>query len=165
MSNLSPAQLNPTYVVTLDLTKTLAEMIKAGAYAYANFDINEKNFPMRRPEARVDSAYLTSPPEISLELIHYNQVMMTQEVKADFARRGLVPGELAHLLALCMHPQYKDLQRQFSLIALGSSWVDPDGYRRVPCLDGLGGGRYLYLRRVVPGYGWDGDCRFVAVRK
>ena len=75
---------------------------------------------------------------------------------------GLSPANLPELLAFGeTHPE---VQRQFTIIALGSVWQRSIGCRYVPCLDGSGdGGRLLCLGRVE--VDWSDYCGFATVRK
>ena len=57
-----------------------------------------------------------------------------------------------------------EFQRQFSVVALGSSWVDLRGYRSVPCFNGWDGERGLDLC-WTDDYDWGVGWRFLAVRK
>ncbi len=149
------------YHVTIDPAKTLAQMIEAGKYDYAHPVIHEKNFPSETSTG--NGPYRTAPTDISLVLVHFNKAMKTREIEAELDRRGLRTATLAELLAL--GAKRPELQRQFPLIALGSSWVGPDGLRRVPCLVGNDDGRDLRLGWGDPDGKWREDCRFVAVRK
>ncbi|MBU4315415.1 hypothetical protein KJ673_03345, partial [Patescibacteria group bacterium] len=73
----------------------------------------------------------------------------------------LRPGKIEELLAF--GATYPEVQRQFPIICLGSSWVDRGGRRHAPFLSGYGSGRELRLGWC--GSVWDGYCRFLAVRK
>ena len=145
--NAKPGQ----YVVSVDYGMSLAGMIVAGQYDWKNSDINAKNFPVAG-EGVV---------ETKLELIHLNKVASTDEVEAYLEKNGLRPATLAELLAF--GAMFPEIQREFPVIALGSSWVDPDGNRDVPCLNWNGSERYLNL--YWDGSDWYEICRFLAVRK
>ncbi len=139
------------YSVTVNCDMPLADMIAAGRYDWKNDNITAQNFPIQGSG--------TSKTEIAL--FHFNRGMSTEAVLAELDKRGYRPATLPELLALgAVHPE---LQRQFPIVALGSVWRDLDGCRRVACLDGGGAGRDLFL--VWCERGWDGLCRFAAVRK
>lgn len=77
-------------------------------------------------------------------------------------KNGYVPGNKEELYALGINPETSDLQRQFWIVALGSSTMD-------------GGSRYVAMlcsassRRILGsnwfGREWDSDHRFLFVRK
>lgn len=139
------------YPVAVDYTKTIDEMVSAGHYDWKNDDINSKNFSVSG-EGVVN---------VNLELIHLNKMISSEDVLAYLEKNGMRPATIAELLAFgATHPE---VQREFSIICLGSSWVDSDGDRLVPCLYGGGSGRGLSLRWFVGG--WNVHCRFLAVRK
>ena len=139
------------YCVTIDYGMKLSEMIDAGHYDWKNGDINEKNFPVTG-EGTV---------EVSPELVHFDRVIGTSEVEAELDKMGLRPATIEELLAF--GATYPDVQREFPIIALGSSWVDRLGRRSVPFLCSLGSRRYLRL--VWFDDLWLEFCRFLAVRK
>ena len=139
------------YPVTVDYRKTIEEMIEAGRYDWKNPDINAKNFPVSGEDTL----------EANLELVHLNMVAGTKEVETYLEANGLRAATLEELLAF--GATYPNIQREFPIVAIGSSWVYPDGDRLVPGLSGDGSERDLFLN-------WnDGDwldvCRFLAVRK
>lgn len=156
-----PKNESQQYIVTIDPTKTLVQMIEAGKYDYANPDINEMNFPLEKSEG--DGPYRTASTDVSLELVHFNKVMTTREIEAELDRRGLRSATLLEILAF--GAKYPEIQREFPLVALGSSCVRPGGDRGVPCLGRGGSGRHVYLGWDVPKGRWGEDCRVVAVRK
>ncbi|MEK7576903.1 MAG: hypothetical protein AAB482_04405 [Patescibacteria group bacterium] len=140
------------YPVIIDFSLTLAAMIKAGKYNWVNDSITARNFPMKGEETA----------EVTIKLIHFSRVMENGDaVIHKLDRKGMRPATIEELLALGQ--VYPDLQRKFPIVALGSVWRSPRGYRYVPYLWGNAGGRDLYLlwfdRR------WNGHSRFAAVRK
>lgn len=160
--------LGDTYHVTVDYTRSLAEMIVAGRYDWANSDINGKNFPIERPELVAQTGkgpYRTPEPTtgsiVELVLIHLDRVVSTADVLRYFHENNLRPGDLPTLLALA--ESNPGLQQEFPIIALGSSWVNPHGNRNVPCLWDVDVGRELNLHRC--GSEWDSYYRFLAVSK
>jgi hypothetical protein len=139
------------YDVEVDYGLTVAKAVKAGRYDYVNPNITAQNFPAKRS----DKAATT------VELVHFDKYMPSDEAKAELDGMGLRPAELHELLVLgTTHPK---LQRKFPIIALGSVWQGPDGSRSVTFLDGYGSERYLYLSQVDSD--WFEHCRFAAVRK
>jgi len=142
-----------TYTVTVDYDQPLADMIKAGRYDWTNVDITVEHFPVKKRESG----------EVELHVVHFGRSMTTKEVLVELDKRGLRPAELPELLALgAAHP---DLQRKYSLVALGSGWQNPVGGVDVPFLLGHDGRRSLNLDWNDPGHRWYDGCRFVAVSK
>ena len=145
------SDLGTTLPLIMDCTRSLKEMIKAGRYNWTNSDIKDKNFPITEKGVFNTEAVL----------VHYNKVMKTEDILRDMESKGLVQGKIEHLLAV--GEKYPNLQRDFPIVALGSSWQDPVGDRVVPYLRGYGGRRYLYLNWI--GVDWDESYRFLALRK
>lgn len=85
----------------------------------------------------------------------------SEEAIAQMDREGLRPATWPVLFALgADHP---DLQLQFWIVALGSVWRGPHGYRGVLILNRYGMERNL--RFYWFGRRWSPDSRFAAVRK
>jgi hypothetical protein len=142
-----------TYLVHVDPNRTLAQAIAAGGYDWVNEDITAANFPdppMRTGDVRV-------------ELIHFDRRIRTAGAESGIADRGRSPADL--WVALALAERFPDLQRKFPLVALGSVWAYPYGYRYVPCLCGLSGHRDLGLSWARPSDEWLEYYRFLAVRK
>ena len=130
---------------------TLAELIRLGNYGWANGDINEQNFPLDNSQFG----------KFDLVLVHLNRAASTGEGLSHLDANGLVPAKIGHLLGF--GAKYPDVQREFPIIALGSSWLNRGGVRSVPCLDYLGDDRGLSLDCYDDA--WDDYCRFLALRK
>lgn len=125
-------------------------MIAAGNYDHRNSHITAENFP------------ITGNGQVTTEivLVHFNRDIESDDAVKEQEQMGLRPATLPELLAF--GAKYPDVQREFPIVALGSSWVDPFGDRHVPSLDRWDDERELYLDYYDDG--WDGDCRFLAVR-
>lgn len=139
------------YSAIVDYNMSLADIIKVGKYDWVNDDITAKNFPITG----------SGKVEVSLELVHLNKSVSTEDVLAHMEANGLRPATLVELLAF--GAKYPELQREFPICALGSSWVLRDGSRYVPYLGRDDSKRFLNLRWFD--YDWDGYGRFLAVRK
>jgi hypothetical protein len=139
------------FKVTVDYGLTPEQMIAAGRYDSVDGVITSAHFPVQG-EGKVEREFV---------LVHFNEVMTTDEVLSELDRRGLRPAKIEELLALgATRP---DLQREFLLEALGSSFKDDIGVHSYPCLYGLGVDRGLGLDYDVNGL--DEFSRFLAVRK
>lgn len=139
------------FPVEVDYAKSLADMVKAGKYDYASDNIVAKNFPIEG----------TGVVETELVLVHFDRDIGSDAAIKELEQMGLVPCKIEHLLALgAKHP---DLQREYPIICLGSSWVGSGGDRDVPYLSDWRAGRRLDLDWF--GSRWGRYCRFAAVRK
>lgn len=137
--------------IVVDYTRSLTEMIKAGAYDWFNSDITSEHFPVKG-EGKI---------ELVPEIIHYDKRMKSDDIIRDLDKRGLRPGTVAEL---CSYGEkYPDEQRKFPIVALGSVWRVRNGYRYVAFLDCNGSERELHLS--VWGEDWDEGFRFLAFRK
>lgn len=139
------------FLVSINYDLSVEAMVRAGDYDYQNSDITERNFPSEEKGTR----------ELELHLVHFNRVMSSDDVKRELAKLGLRPATLKELLAF--GALYKEEQRKYPIVALGSVWQYWDGNRDVPYLVGYSGYRDLNLR-------WDDAdwfelYRFLAVSK
>jgi hypothetical protein len=139
------------YSVVVDYDMSFADMIKVGKYDWVNDDITAEHFPITG-SGKVD---------ISFELVHRNIAANSKEILFYMEKNNLRPATLFELLAF--GAKYPGKQREFPIIALGSSWVVSDGDRGVPDLDGNDSKRYLGLDWFDND--WGGGYRFLAVRK
>jgi len=146
------------YPIIVDYSMTLAEMIEAGKYDnWTNFTIDPDFLPIKD----------TGRVELNIELVKYDEPMNSNDIIKDLDRRGLRPVTVSELLAF--GTQHPDVQREFPIIALGSSWRRCGGFIFntwfVQSLDAdkKDNGRELSLE---PWKGtWKTFCRFAAVRK
>ncbi len=136
--------------VTIDYSQSLNQMIKAGHYNFANFSINERNFPYERSSGLAG---------FKIELIHFNRNIGSDEAIKELDKMGLRPATLAELLAL--GAQHPDLQRQFPIVVLNSVWQRPFGLRYVPYLWDDSDKRNLNLNWFDDD--WNASYRFAAV--
>ena len=139
------------YPVVIDYGKTVEQMKKDGRYNWSNDNINSRNFTVSG----------TGVVTANLELVHLNRVVSSEDVLAYMESNGLRAATVEELLMFGV--TYPDIQRDFPIICLGSSWVGPDGSRLVPYLFRGGSVRKLDLGWF--GDGWGAGCRFLAVRK
>jgi hypothetical protein len=143
---LTPVELH----IVVDYMMSLEAMIAAGHYDWVNDNITSSRFPLKG-DGRKD---------LAAEVIHFNRDISSDNAVADLNRMGLRPGTIEELLAF--GAEFPEMQRQFPIIALGSS-CKVDGVRRVASLGGGGSRRSLYLLWWV--LGWVRDSRFLGFRK
>ena len=147
------------YRVVVDYERSLAQMITAGKYDYANSDITAQNFPIQGSGPSTGSGQ--AKQEVVVELVHYGRDMETDAVLKDLESKGMRPATLPELLSFGSTNPEK--QREFPIIALGSVWRHRIGNRRVAYLDRWVAKRKLNLSWID--VGWHDGCRFAAVRK
>jgi hypothetical protein len=130
----------------------LAELVGAGNYDSVSPDITEAHFPVG-----------WGPPNAESFLVHFHHPVSSKAVVDEMKRHDLRPATMPELLAFgAQHhgPQHE----YFPILALGSIWEDPTGYRRMARIFGHPNDRRLDL-------GWDDDSewgqfyRFLAVEK
>lgn len=144
----------PQYpTITVDYGLTLEQMIAAAHYDWKNSDITTKRFP------------ITGSGTVTLEarLFHFNRLISSEEVvKLILSADQTNPWQAAKIEhELAYGATYPEEQRQFLIVALGSS-CRLGGNRYVPCLGRRGAGRNLGLNYWD--VDWSAACRFLAVR-
>lgn len=144
-----PSTIFPLFV---NYGMSIEDAVKLGRYDWAHDGITSKNFPTKR----------VGTANVVVELVHFNRSISTEDALREFDRMGYRPAELHEGLALGeAHP---DLQREFSIVILGSVWQNHwNGSRVVPCLSRHGSKRSLSLGWIE--YGWNESYRFAIVRK
>jgi hypothetical protein len=109
------------YIVSVDLSLSLADMIRAGRYDIeecAIREITEERYPVDRTgELRYNKELFPIPPS--------RDFMTMSEWHAELLKNGWELERAPELYALCA--KYHDLQRQRHIIAFGSSWRIPWG--------------------------------------
>ncbi|EKE20395.1 MAG: hypothetical protein ACD_8C00006G0007 [uncultured bacterium] len=139
------------YAVSVDYNMSVEEAVKLGSYDWSNSDVTTKNFPTK----------LSGKTDVEIKLFHFDRNISSENAIMEMDKTGYRPAETHELLAL--GAKYPDLQREFSIIALGSVWRHLDGSRYVAYLRRRDSRRKLHLRNF--GIDWLGRCRFAAVRK
>ena len=93
------------------------------------------------------------------KLFHFDRHISSEDVVKEIEKEGYMPANLTELLSYS-----KDgWNNEDWIIALGSV-AKVSGDRGVPYLDRDGAGRSLYLSLDWWDRGWNGRCRFLAVR-
>jgi hypothetical protein len=119
----SKAMDNQTYHLTIDYTLSLAQMIEAGRYTSVHQGFTAEHFLLVG----------IGQVEVEAQLVHPNKKASTEEVLQHLDSLGLRPAILPELLAF--GAQYPDVWKpRGGAVALGTTWVNPDGEREVPGL-------------------------------
>jgi hypothetical protein len=139
------------FPVTVNYDLSVEEAILAGAYQAVNGSITSKNFPSSKK----------GQADLEITLVRFDERMSSESVLRQLDEESLRAAELPELLAF--GAKYPDVQRKFSVVALGSVWKDRKGSRNVPCLYEASEGRYLDLHWWDDG--WYSYSRFAAFRK
>ena len=143
-------KIQKTYEVSVDYTKTLAEMISVGKYDWQRDEISEK-FKLEE----------SGKQEVVLVLVHLNRIAETDTALESIELLLLEPAKIEHLLAVgATHPE---IQREFPVVALGSSFSIGGTSCGFPYLDFRGGRRIISVLSNHEPFGC--DLRFLAVRK
>ena len=140
-----------TILLTVDETKTVEELVSEGKYDFDNDNINSENFS--RPENGTKI-------EKNIVLFDFGKKMISEQVIAEMEKKGYRPATAHENLSLGI--ALPELQRDFSIIALGSVCV-MDDICYVVGLCEIGGRRYAGLGRFSAN--WGGSCRFAGIRK
>lgn len=126
----------------------LPKRIEAGGYDWKNSDITAERFQIRLDVGPCD-----------LVLAHFGVDMEDEAVEAWVkAHSAYADAFTEEILAVGSHPEYRELQRQFPIVARGSSTV-VNGNRHVPYLNRNDSKRNLNLN--YSDNRWNGNCRFL----
>ncbi len=139
------------YTLTINYSRSVEDGVKAGEYDWSNKEITSSHFPNEEIGIK----------KVSIELVHFGRDIEANEVLSELDKMNLRPAILKELLTL--GEKHPDLQRKFSIIALGSIGHGLIGEDSCAYLNGDGSGRGLHLHWVSSGR-FD-ECRFAAVRK
>lgn len=139
--------------LVVDYSRPIKDGIKAGKYDYINENITEKHFPVSKDEH--------GRKEQTFTLYHFGNGVESDYAIAQMEKDGKRPATLRELLAF--GEANPELQRQFSIIALGSVWVGRSGDNYFAYLGSGSDGRGLGLSWYSSG--WGDRCRFLAVGK
>lgn len=139
------------FQLTLEGNATASELVKRGQYNWHNDWITDERFPIRSHD----------PMNRIVELVEFDHDPESEEVLAEFARRGLERPTYED--ALYFGVQCPEEQRKRPIVFLHEPVLDPDGDRRVLVLGG--GSDRRGLRLVWFGGRWDRRYVFAGVRK
>jgi hypothetical protein len=111
--------------LAVDYRKKLSQAIADVNLNYCNQNIVLKNFP-------TDLKMFGKKVDISCRLFNFGHNISSEDAISEMSKEGFGPATLMELLTLgTTHPE---LQREFSIIALGSVWRSSRGSRQVPGL-------------------------------
>jgi len=142
--------------ISVNYGRSIEDWVEACQCDNSSSDITSEHFPTERQGIA----------EVVVEIVRFFQPISTEDALKEFARRGLRPAELKELLAFSeKHP---NVQREFSILALGSVWKNQENRHLAPCLEGDPAWRSIGTR-WLNGDTWEGgesdECptRFAAV--
>lgn len=138
------------FLATLVSERTLKDAINAGKYDWTDDNITEKNFPTNKESFGTKD----------MSLFHFNKDISSENEVLKMDEAGYRPATLMELLVI--GEKYPEIQREFPVVALGSS-VKFCGVLLVPVLWLDSDGRSLGLDCWH--FDWLSRCRFLAVRK
>lgn len=145
-----PPQQAFSYHVTVDYSRSVEQLVNDGKYDWSNSSITGGNFPSTEK----------GKTQVEIYLVSFDHYVSSEQAIKEMSAQGLRPATLKELLSLGIdHP---DLQRNGTIVALGSTRRYPSDGSYVPYLGRRGSGRYLGLI-WWDGY-WDSEWRFAAVR-
>jgi len=137
--------------VTVDYTKSIAEMIKVNNFGWFNDDVTDKHFPVKG----------SGQSELEFKVHDFGRAISSEDAIAEADKMGFRVAEPIEGLAFAV--KYPDVQRKNPIVVLGSPWRDLNAYRRVLVLRGDVSRRGLSL--FVFGGDWVQYDRFLLVRK
>lgn len=138
------------FILSINYSKSLRELILRGRYDWINTGINEKNFVL--PVSQINQRIL-----VSSKLFNFNRSLSSKEAIYEMRKKGYRPATIFELLAL--GSKYKWLQNYFPIVALGSSWQLSIETIKNPYLTADGKGRKLQLNSSD----WPARCYFLGV--
>lgn len=147
-----------TFTVIVDYAKPVSQARVEGNYDLF-YNVTDDNFPVETSSCSKHCCR-SHTEEVEVHLVHFDKRMTSDEAKRELDKQGLRPATVQELLAL--GAQYPDLQRRFSIVALGSERAVRDGEREAPTLWGFITRDAVVSRRRV---GWESPFRFAAVSK
>lgn len=145
-----------SFVVNVDYSISLEQMIVAGNYCWANTNINDNHFPVSKP-----NDCLSNKAEITIELVHLNKRVSSDDAITELKKRGLRPATIPELLAF--GAKYPNEQKKYPIVALGSVWRFLGGSHVTYLWYDVNEYYLRYLNTRWLGRDWSECCRFAAV--
>lgn len=112
-------------ILTIDYNKTIEQTIADGNYDRVNSNITAENFP-------VPQKIIGKKVKVFAKLFHFNRNISSDDAILEMNKAGYRPATLMELLTLGI--LFPELQRKFSIVALGSIRHRSNNYRDVPYL-------------------------------
>ena len=147
--------LRKQFVFLVGDGRTKEQMLAAGRYDWVG---NVAGVFIASPQFR----WATAPEEVDIELVEFDNDLTSEQVLAEFAKRGLE--EPTEEDALRFGEKYPDVQNDFPIVFLHKAnlWRGPGGGLGVLVLYGGGARRVLDCSWFVGG--WGRGYRFAARR-
>ena len=147
--------LRKQFVFLVGDGRTKEQMLAAGRYDWVG---NVAGVFIASPQFR----WATAPEEVDIELVEFDNDLTSEQVLAEFAKRGLE--EPTEEDALRFGEKYPDVQNDFPIVFLHKAnlWRDPHGYLDVLVLRRHGAQRVLDCCWFD--YRWRRYSRFAARR-
>jgi hypothetical protein len=137
-------------LININAGRSFSEAIAAGDYRVAVLpDVSEQNFPSNGVVQQ----------ELTIVLICFNCLIITREILEQLRERGLEPITVETLLAI--GEQKPDLQREFPIVALGSTWEFSPTITKALVLNVNQDKRVI--ETCSTGWRWPVDYRFAAI--
>lgn len=140
------------FILRINYSKSLKELMLRGHYDWINSGINEKNFVL-------PANLINQKLRVSCRLFNFNRLLNSEEAIYEMNKNGYRPATIFELLAL--GSKYKWLQRYFPVVALGSPWNLAIDVVKAPYLTATGHGRKLHLNSFQEK--WPEKCYFLGV--
>ena len=139
---------NP-HAATVPLS-TLGALVAGARFKHVDDDINTDNFPLKGE----------FNPAKYHHLVWFNEKLHTQPVFSRLLNESLIPGEIEYLVDYTNASYLRHRRRGFSIVALGSTFVDEYGLVKCPYVYyNMAGGKELSTLPFENIY--DKDCRFL----
>lgn len=148
---LYPQSADNAFIITCEGSHSASQLVRQGNYDWVNDWITDKRFPIKKHV----------PVSRTIELVEFDRDPTSEEVLAEFARRGLERPTYED--ALYFGIQHPEEQRRRPIGFLHEPVRNPLGDRIVLVLGGLADGRHLHLYWF--GLRWHRDYAFAGVRK
>lgn len=112
--------------------RTIEEALREGKHNFVNPDVNQLNFPTS-----------TGPFEGEVRIEPFKGHVSSSEKINSLTIRGFRP--LSSLELLNYAVAYKNMQREYNIVALGDPWTDANDKKWVVVVGSDGGERVVYL--------------------
>lgn len=149
--------LTSGFKITVDYSRSIADMIAAGKYAESNPKILAYAQLLR---TSIPFGFVLGA-EFYPELAHFGRLISSEEAILELKKESFRPATLFELLAF--GEQHPEEQRKFPIVALDLDSQHWHGFWGMPYLWEITSGRYLGLDGLDDD--WDERHRFLVVRE